>query len=438
MSKKSFQDVVKIKRINKDILPKKVERIERVERVERETEHKEIPFDYRKEHRFDFHEEGEKTNNSKYALWFVALISVVFLLFSISFLFAKAKVTVEPKTKDLVLNESLSAIKDSNPDGLSFDLIAISGEESKTVQGGELKDVSIKAKGTVIIYNAFSTKPQPLNIDTRLEGSNGKMYKTDAKVTVPGITKEGKPGFVEVGIYGIDAGAEYNSDPLDFKVFGFKGTPKYSKVFARSKTKITGGLKGKVSQITDTEKETITNDLKTTLQAKLFKKATDQIPSGFILFKDAVFLNIDDQAVNLVTNSDQSSVVVKGTLYGFLFDEKKLTSKIVEANIDKYAGSEVYISKIRDLSFNFENKENISFGDVKNINFTLTGNVKVVWKVDTTKLTEDLLGSSKEDFNNILSKYLNISSADLVLRPVWKSSLPTKKEKISILINYPL
>lgn len=422
MSKKLFQDVVKIKRINRDVIPERIE--------SKKIEHKESYLHYEED-------EKKENNNSRYALWFVALVSVIFLLVSLSFLFSKATVSVNPKIKDLELNQKISATKDSTSDVLPFDLIAISGEETKTLQGGEVKDLSMKAKGTVMLYNAFSSKPQPLNIDTRLEGSNGKMYKTNVKVTIPGMAKDGTPGSVEVGIYASEAGEEYNSEPIDFKIFGFKGTPKYSKVYARSKSKITGGLKGKFSQIADSEKETAINDLKTIIQAKLFKKATDQIPSGFVLFKDAVFLNIDDQTISPIPNEDKTTVLLKATLYGFLFDEKKLTKKIVETNVEKYDGSEVYIPKIRDLSFVLINKENISFGDVKNISFTLIGDTKIVWKINSEKLLDTLLGSSKKDFNSVLSKYSNITSADLVLRPAWKSSLPSKKEKINILINYP-
>ena len=165
----------------------------------------------------------------RYRIYFVALISVVFLLFALSFLFSGAKVTVVPKIKEISLNENLSAIKDSSVPGLSFDLAVISGEENKIIQGGEEKDVSIKAVGIVLIYNSYSSSSQALDIDTRLEGSNGKIYKTNKRITVPGITKDGKPGSVAVNIYAAEAGEEYNSSPLDFEIFGFKGTPKYSK-----------------------------------------------------------------------------------------------------------------------------------------------------------------------------------------------------------------
>ena len=390
--------------------------------------------------------DGEKISNktkqnskgSKYRLYFVALISVIFLLFALSFLFSSAKVVVTPKVKEIHLNENLSAAKDSNTSSLSFDLVVISGEENKIIQGGEIKDVVVAAKGTVLIYNTYSSSSQTLDIDTRLEGSNGKIYKTSKKITVPGMTKDNKPGSVEVGIYGAETGEEYNSVPLDFKIFGFRGTPKYSKFYARSKGEITGGFKGKAPVVSSLDKATIASELEATLKAKLLKKATDQIPSGFVLFKDAIFLDIDEKDVNFTPDKDsQVSVSIKGTLYGFIFNEKKLTAKIAQDIIDKYDGSEIYIPNIRDLTFSFTDKENISFADVKNIGFTLSGIPKIVYKVNEEKFTVDLLNKKKKDFNQILAQYPNISSAELIFRPFWKASFPEKSESIEIIVNYP-
>lgn len=388
-----------------------------------------------------------RANRTRYALWFVATISFFFFLYSISFLFSKAVVTVNPKVKDMTLNEDLSANKDASGETLPFDLIVISGEENKIVQTAEKKDVSERAQGVVLIYNTFSSASQRLDIDTRLEGSNGKIYKTKKQIVVPGM-KGDTPGSIEVGIYAAAVGAEYNSGPLDFTIFGFRGTPKYTKFYARSKGEIVGGFKGKISFISDTERSSAINDLKVALQTKLFKKATDQIPNGFILFKDAVFLSTEDSASDnsIGSVSSQNNILpikLKGTLYGFLFNEGKLTKKIAEDNINEYDSSPVYLPNIRDLTFSLSapaglsNKDNISFGDVKNIDFNLKGATKIVWKVDENKLATDLLGKSKKDFNQILSQYPNIDSADLTVNPFWKTSLPDKAKNIKVIVNYP-
>ena len=103
MPKNIIQDMVKAKNAGKEIIKPKP-----MSDLELELEPK-LKFN---------------DNGSRYGLWFIALISVIFLLFAVSFLFSGAKITINPKIKDLVLNENLSAIKDSKDDNLSFDLIS--------------------------------------------------------------------------------------------------------------------------------------------------------------------------------------------------------------------------------------------------------------------------------------------------------------------------
>ena len=137
------------------------------------------------------------------------------------------------------------------------------------------------------------------------------------------------------------------------------------------------------------------------------------------------------------TQDNKLNIKLKGTLYGFLFNINKLTKKIAEANIDTYDGSDVFIPNIKNLNFVLSNKDNTSFVDVGGINFVLSGKSKLVYRFDTDKLLKDLLGVSKKDFNKILLNYSNITSADLVIKPIWRMSLPDKPEQIKIIVNYP-
>ena len=378
-------------------------------------------------------------NRPRYMLWFVAFISAVFCFVAFSFLFSKAEITVNPKIQEVILNKNLSALKDPNTDSLSFNLVVIEGVEDTTVKVNGEKDVANKATGLVVIYNAFSSSSQTLNIDTRLEGSNGKVYKTQAKTVVLGMEKDGKPGSVEVGIYGEKAGVEYNSAPLDFKIFGFKGTPKYSKFYGRSKGAITGGFKGKAPDVPNAEKASIFLNLRNSLQAKLLQKSINLIPEGFILFKDAIFLKADDSAILSTYNKEDNTTMftLKGTLYGILFNEQKLTKKIALDNIENYDGSDVYISNIRDLAFSLQNKDNVLFDSVRNISFNLSGPAKIVSRLDVDKFINDLLGKTKKDFTQLLSQYGNIESATLTVNPPWKMSIPDKSKNLKVIINYP-
>ena len=89
------------------------------------------------------------------------------------------------------------------------------------------------------------------------------------------------------------------------------------------------------------------------------------------------------------------------------------------------------------MTFTLAEKETTSFADVTSINFSLSGTPKVIWKIDQTKFTNDLLGKSKSEFNQILSQYPNIDTAELVLRPFWKRSFPGESKSIQVIVNYP-
>ena len=424
MPKNLLQDMIKIKNSEKERISKKIENVD--------FEKKFVP-----KKNIIVEQKSDSSKSSKYSIWFVAIICVVVLLFAFSFLFSAAKITIIPKIQNLELSDTFSAVKDQNSGELAFDLVVLQGEETKEIEAPTEKDFVNKAKGIVVVYNAFSTTSQNFAKNTRLEGSNGKIYKTDEKITVPGMTEDGTPGSIKVAISGAEAGEEYNSDPIDFKLFGLKGTEKYTKIYARSDGIISGGLKGKLHEISEADKTTAVTELKDTLQKKLFQKAKDQIPSGFILYPNAAFLITDDQNITATSLEEKVPVTLKGTFYGILFNEQKLTKKIIEKDIDNYKGEDIYIPDVRNLTFALGDKNSLLFNDLTSISFTLTGECKAVWRVDDKAILESVLGTKKKDFNQILTEYPNIDSAELVVKPVWRNTFPDKSSDIKIIINYP-
>ncbi len=452
LPKNTFEDMVRVKRAkeankNFDVRtsPKKVNpKKDLIQDIKVEVHPVESKNNYNVERRTpprshpeDTIQPYESLNNKKGgAMWLVAIVAVIFFLFAISTLFIQAKVSVKPKVKEITLEEKILAKKDSNEEELSFDLVVIGGEENILIEGQGKEEVSNSAKGTVILYNDYSSAPQALNIDTRLEGSNGKIYKTDKKITVPGKNTDGTPGKVEVGIYASLPGKEYNSEPLDFKIFGFKGSSKYDKFYARSKGEIAGGIVGTLPTVTLEEKSTAIEQLTKNLEAKLLQKTINQIPKDFILFDGAYSLVIDEK--NEEYDKEKNAIVIslKGTLYGFLFKETELTKKIASSVVSDYDGSDVYITNIKSLEFSIVDPY-VSFKEVESINFNLSGPTKIVWKVAENDLVEDLLGKSKKDFQSLLLQYNSIDNASVVIRPFWKKSFPDKIKDITINVSYP-
>ena len=116
-----------------------------------------------------------EADSSRFGIWVIAFFTVIILLFALSFLFRGAKVVVTPRIVQVAVDESLTAFRDGQSGQLSFDTVALSGEETTTILTREVKEVPRKASGRLIIYNNYSSTSQPVLIETRCESSDGKL-----------------------------------------------------------------------------------------------------------------------------------------------------------------------------------------------------------------------------------------------------------------------
>ena len=372
----------------------------------------------------------------KLVLWSIAGASLIALFFALSFLFAGATVTVTPKVVASTVDGNWTATKDSTGDALAFQVVSLTGEESANLPATGTKQVEQAATGTVTIYNSYSSASQQLLINTRLETPDGKIYKIDKAVTVPGMTtKNGAKvnGAVTVTAHASAGGEDYNIGLSDFTIPGFKGDPRFAKFFARSVTPMSGGAKGNLNFVSLADAQKTQDGLTSVLKDKLLKQALAQTPNGFIVFDDSVFLKPETVTPNMYSKTNLVTVTQKGTLYAFLFDEKKLVKNITQSSISQFDGSGVVIPDLNKLKFVLKNKDAIDPITAKDISFSLTGQANIVWVVDQAKLAGDLSGKSKKDFKDILSNYESIDKAEVAFKPFWRSKFPDDSKKIKII-----
>ncbi|MEZ4103605.1 MAG: hypothetical protein R3B55_03620 [Candidatus Paceibacterota bacterium] len=227
-------------------------------RLERDADYDEEDEEYEevlpKRKRRDVYDnpyENHRKSGGGKAIWYVAVFCILFLVFSLSFFFSSAKVIVTPRSGNIEINKLIVASKNPlDSKSLSFDVVTLSGEESVTVSNTEKKYVERKATGSVRLFNNNSTSEQKLLIDTRLEASDGKIYKTVKAVSIPGqkvVSGKTVPGSVDVDIYADVAGEEYNKPKTDFKILGFKGNQNTKPSTQNPRVKSREDLKEKLS-----------------------------------------------------------------------------------------------------------------------------------------------------------------------------------------------
>jgi len=374
------------------------------------------------------------TRKLSLTLWIITIAALAFLFVVLSSVFAKATVEIKPKTATGMLDLTLVAKKDTTED-LGFQIMSISDEVVEKITSSKKEIVENKAKGLVILYNEFSESKQSLLIDTRLVASDGKIYKTEKAITIPGLKKNGKeiiPGSVEVAIYADVAGVEYNKDSADLKVFGFKGSAKYDKFYARTKGSLTGGFKGERYVVDEEKAQEISDRLETSLTEKLNGAIMSQIPKGYLVFNNSFNYEIENfDASSVYGNTEEFDVTLKGSVVAYIFDEYQLAGEIAKVVASQYDGSPVRISNMGNTQMQLDEG---TISDSKSIKFKLTGEPVITWILDEEAIKNALVGVTRKEFESILTEFTGVGSGKATIRPLWKKTFPKTSSKIKIIV----
>jgi hypothetical protein len=353
---------------------------------------------------------------------FAVAIALVYFLYL--FLHVGAVITITPKTKDIGIKATYAAKKNPQPGDLAFNVLSLEETGDKTIPSTGEKTVERRATGSVVIFNKTS-KSQALVKNTRLETDDNLIFRIDNSVVVP-AQKGSTPGSVEVTVSAYSAGEDYNIPLSDFTIPGFKGDPRFNTIFGRSKTPMTGGMKGTIKTASQSDLEAGQTELKATLKAKLLSKAKEQVPAGFILYDNAVYITY-----TMLSKPDDTDISIKGSMHGILFKKDELATFLAKNNIPDYNGDPVTSINLQNLSFSPDSLETAPWNS-GNLPFTLQGTTTITWLYDNEKLVKDLAGVPQSKVNEIFKNYAGIEKAEVSIRPAWKSSLPEDSSKIEI------
>ncbi len=183
----------------------------------------------------------------KFLITFIVLfVSIGTIILALSLSYSKAIVTITPKVVKFNVEGTFTAKKSDQNSDLSYSPITVSDSITQTISATKGPLIQTKAKGSVTIYNNYSSSSQTLVAGTRISTEDGLIYRTSNTVSVPG--KKSTPGAVSVTVVAEKAGDNYNLSISDFKnnlnFPGFKGTAKFTGFYAKLKTSIVGGFYG--------------------------------------------------------------------------------------------------------------------------------------------------------------------------------------------------
>ncbi|MEK7149984.1 MAG: hypothetical protein AAB736_00065 [Patescibacteria group bacterium] len=439
MAKNIIQDIiVKNKRSIRQIPVSGARNFPRTETIKRERK------DYNEDEEEQIPMRGEKRVNGdgnkiqKIIIWAIAIFSVIILLYAISSYFSTATVIITPKSESVTLDDAFIAKKEALDGALRYELMTLQKKNSKQLEATETINSKTKASGKIVVYNNFGSATQKLIKNTRLESSNGMIYKIPESITVPGKkTVGGKsiPGSVETLIFADEPGEKYNLKISelkgDFKVAGFKGDKKYDFFYGRAKTDIDGGSSGVIKKVPAKLVLQTRSDLRASLKEELLKEALASKPESSMLFDDGFFIDYVTLS-DTDLGGDKVDINESATFYGIIFDKAKLASYLAKQKISDYDGAPVDLILDKDIKVGISSnsKSKPWEGDAFSISFK--GKADFIWIYDKAALQKKSAGQNKNDLNKILSLDFGIKEAKGVIRPIWKRTLPSDPKKIKI------
>ena len=325
----------------------------------------------------------------------------------------KTIVTVSPKRFAIEINKSLQPV---------FKTIEIPDSHSDIFEATKKISRDKFANGTISIFNK-SKDAQVLIASTRLEASNGNIYRIPKTIVVPGAKLQGGksvPGSLNVAVAADKPGAEYNAGLLDFTLPGLKGSPKYELVFGRSKTEMTGGSSGEQRIVGRGD----VDDALTKLLAKARFGAEaviiKKLPEGeFFIPASLEYIVKKESAVPPVgENADKFEFRIDGVARGVIINKKVLIKALIGDSPliqDPFLAGLADIKNLDKLSIKISGYK---FGGPL---FTLavSGQAEVELTLDTQSIKETIVSQNIESAATLLETFPQIARAEITQKPSW-------------------
>lgn len=340
----------------------------------------------------------------------------------------RADITLAREAARWQFQETVVADKDAT--GIDLETARIPGQRLS-----ERKNVSLefaatgkraeerRARGTIIIYNAFGSQAQPLVARTRFVAPDGKVFRLTRATTVPGakvVSGKVVPSSIEAEVAADAPGPAYNVGPVSkLTIPGFAGTPKFDGFYADSKSAMRGGASGEVAYPTEEDIAKARAAARRTIEDALRTLVLAQVPEGLTIPKPAARFSLVKEEVDPeVTEAGKFSVFVEGELAAVAYREEDLR-ELLRGRMQQELGAEFEVVEdtlaIREAEVTLE-------GGTLRLPVAYEGTVARA--VDLPALKRAIAGKREDELKRILFRTPGLASARVSLWPFWVRTVP--------------
>lgn len=330
---------------------------------------------------------------------------------------ARVMVYVEPrileKETQVIASPAIKEV-DKDKQQIPGEIVDVTVTGSSTDQASGKKQIGDPAKGVVVIRNKLDAS-KVVAAGTVLTGSGGVKFKLDTTVNIASRSADdGTWAKANGNVTAVEIGSDGNlPSGADLSIVGFS----QDQLVAKTEGNFSGGTSKDVTVVSSDDQKR----LLASLTADLRKKATEQLQAkldqegkGKKVLQETLTEEVTKKTYSKNVN-DQSStfsldvnVKYKGTTFNDA-DLRTIVAKLVETNIpDDFtlslndATTESSVSKIDK--------------DGK-VTFTAKFRAKLMPKMDTDKIRQQIIGKSPQGASDVIKSYQNVLGADITLTP---------------------
>lgn len=379
-------------------------------------------------------------NKNKILKPLIFIILLMGLLFFVFLNFKNATLIIKEKRQSInIENKKITTSKESNST-LDFEIMVLSEVKNKEIILTQKEEVSLKAKGEIILYNEYSNLPHKITKDKILSDENGKSYKLKGETIIPGykIDQDGKinPGIVEVEAEAFLPGDVYNGEPKKFVINDYKDTDKYEKIYAEAKSSFEGGALGLVYQITENDSNQLLDYFEKDFKSLLLEKAKAETPDGYIFYPESAFFSFNYDKDKLY-KMDKPEVEIIGIITVPLFNRNNLSNYIKKEFILEASNKELKqleLLNMDNLVFSYFEDNQFIDKEIKVFVFKLNGQLEVMWHSDIEEIKNKLPGIEKSKTIETLNDK-SIDQLKIKVFPPWLKYFPNDTSKIKVIIS---
>lgn len=348
---------------------------------------------------------------------------------------AKIELNMEKKNLDFVGTMVTSAAIKEN--SFSKDQVLMRGVTfiekrnlTKAYPASGKKNVERKATGEIVIYNNFSSAPQNLIATTRFITPDGKIYRLNNTVTVPGAeNRSGKliPSSIRAAVTADKAGEEYNLSPgVKFRIPGFEGTAKYEGFYGELKDSISGGFIGESSLPSEEDLKRAKEDAEKSLEEVIKTQLLFNLPPEVKVLNNAYEFRVSDTKINEVADeSGKFTITVFGEAKLVGFREPELVEVIGRGLIGK-SGDDF---KVEDYELDYGSPALNADGSL-----SVPIKFKSVWAriFDVDRFKKEAAGKNKVSLQALVFSTPGIERGEARLWPFWVKRVPQDTDRIIV------